>query len=180
MTSHFHIVNDSGVPVHVALSTAGVVQYCKNDVAPKTDFTWTLNDAIWHDLTVIPSNGQNKINVRDNNAWKIAEIVVGSAGVLAAAGAAPFTGGASLAIAAAAIGGVVAVGTTVVSLTNFFLHPAAISNLYAPDGYDVDIQGGNLVGHMNGGEFIATGFNPIVLQWRNHSTKSHGTVTAPK
>jgi hypothetical protein len=180
--SWFRISNNAGVPVHLAVSTAGVIQYHKNDVAGGGGYAeFNVKDAIWHDLTVVPSNGHNQIDAPRQNGWKIAEIVTGSVGILVAGAAAPFTGGASLAIAVAIGGGLVAVGTTVASIVNFAMNPATISNLYAPDGYNFTISGGEFEGHQDGsGGWVITGFKPISVKWHNNQTKREGTVVGAK
>ena len=183
--SWFRITNASGLPVHVSVSTAGVIQWCQNDVPARempreTGYTEVyMDDAIWHDLTVIPSNGKNQINKADNNLWKGLEIGVGVLGLAAAVIAAPFTGGASVAIAIAVAGGVIAVGDTVVSVVNFAIHPATVGNLYAPDGYNFEIGGGRVVGHYEKPQrFIITGYEPLTLKWHNNATHNEGTVVA--
>jgi hypothetical protein len=180
--SWFRIRNNAGVPVHVAVSTAGVIQYHKNDVPAGNGYAeFNVADGIWHDLTVIPSNGQNQINAADNNGWKIAEIVTGSVGVLVAIAAAPFTGGSSIAIAVTIGGVLVAVGATVASVVNFAMHPAVIDNLYAPDGYNFTITGGEFEGHQDPAKgWIITGYKPISVAWHNNATGREGCVIAGK
>ncbi len=181
----FRFTNSSGLPVHIAVSTAGVIQWHKNDLparnVPKVSgyAEVHMDDAIWHDVTVVPSNGKNQINQVENNIWKGLEIGVGVLGVVAAAAAAPVTGGGSVAIAIAVAGGLVTVGDTVVSVTNFAIHPATVGNLYAPDGYNFTIGGGHMRGHKDEKDrFVVTGYDPLSLQWHNNKTGSHATVTA--
>jgi len=175
----FRFRNNSALPVHLSLSTAGVIQWCKNDVPAGGYDEVYLEDAIWHDLTVMPSNGHNQFDKRDNNIWKGLEIGVGLLGAAAAVVAAPFTGGASVAIAIAVAGGVIAVGDTVVSIVNFAIHPASVGNLYEPDGYNFEIGGGQIAGHYDQPQhFTITGFSPLTIKWHNNNTGKEGTVTA--
>ena len=77
--SWFRITNNAAVPVHLALSTMGVIQYHQNDVKGGGGYAeFNVKDAIWHDLTVVPSNGGNQIDASQQNGWKIAEIVTGT------------------------------------------------------------------------------------------------------
>jgi hypothetical protein len=179
--SWFRVTNNAGVPVHLAISTAGVIQYHQNDVPGGGGYAeFDVQDAIWHDLNVVPSNGHNQIDAQNNNGWKIAEIVIGSVGILAAAAAAPLTGGSSLAIAVTIGGALVAVGTTVASVANFAMNPATIDNLYAPDGYNFTVSGGEFEGQQGPNGWVITGFKPISVYWHNNETNNDGTVTAQK
>ena len=131
------------------------------------------------DLNVIPSNGQNQIDQTGTNIWKGFEIGGGILGAVVAVAAAPLTGGGSLAIASAVAGGVLAVGTTVVSIATFAVRPVTISNLLARDGYNFEIGGGLAQGHYDTPQrFVITGYDPLTVKWHNNTSGNEGTVTA--
>ncbi|MBV8118566.1 MAG: hypothetical protein JO081_01340 [Alphaproteobacteria bacterium] len=182
----FRVHNHAYVPFHVAIGTAGVIQYLTNDVPANGYTEFDVQDAIWHDLYVIVSNGQNQIDQTNHNILKAVEIGVEAiAGVGAAIGIValwPIASGVSLGLAVAAAIGAEFAGLIAIagSLGNYFLGPVSVSNLYAPYGYNFDITGGAVTGSVDPqtNTFTVTSIAPLMVKWHNNTNGAEGTVQA--
>ena len=178
----------SAMPVHIALEWGGILQYYKNDMNPGDYWEYDVPGLGWHALEVRPSNGKNQFDPAKDNPFAIEKIVVGAVAVVVAGiGIAliPFTAGSSTFITAGAIA--VAVGGGVVTVTDIgftigdaVVNPVSVSNLYGPDGYNIHVKGGDLIGSYdaNTKKFTVTGFQPLLVEWKNNNTGSNGVQTA--
>lgn len=185
----FRVWNKSpSMPVHVVVSTAGIIQHYKNDVPPGGYTEWNVDDAVWHDFTAIPSNGSNQVHPEKDNLASIAKFVIGGVSLagLAVGGVLLFipTGGGSvivaLGIGTAIVGGLTFAGDVAVSITDAVLHPASVSNLYAPHGYNIEIRGGEVTGKLapDKKRLTITGYQPVSVWWHNNTTGTRGHETA--
>ena len=59
-------------------------------------------------------------------------------------------------------------------------HQAEQPNMYGPDGYDIHVRGGDLIGSYDPttGKFTVTGFHPLLVEWVNNTSHSNGVVTS--
>lgn len=185
---YWRVHNYSPIPVHIAVSTAGYIQQYANDLPPHVGY-WEYNftDGIWHDFTAIPSNGSNQIHADQDNALKITEIVTGTVASLVAVASLPvavLSGGSTAVITAGAIvtavgvlGAITAIGGSVAS---DILRKVTVGNLYAPYGYNFELNGAKANGTYDPAtqEFTVTSYDPMTVHWHNNTTGSDGTERA--
>jgi hypothetical protein len=179
----FRVWNKSpSVPVHVVVSWAGIIQHYHNDLRPGEYCEWHVPGLGWHDFTAIPSNGANQVDPAHDNIPSIAKFVIGglSLGAVAVGGVIAFlpSGGSSVVFAlgagAAIVSGLTFTGDAVVSGIDAALHPASVSNLYGPDGYNIEVRGGEVTGHTENGKLLLTSYKPLVIHWHNNQSGTHG------
>jgi hypothetical protein len=172
----FRVKNKTELPVHVSISQAGIIYFHKNDLAPGG--YWESNVGLGgYDLNVIPSNGSNKIDPSRDNVAAIGKWALGAgAVVVGVAGLAlvPFSGGGSLALvgaAAAGAGAITTVSDITVSFVDAKLHPKTVEGLYGPDGYNFEIVGGQVLGHMEGeNNYVVDSVLPFTVHHHNNNT----------
>ncbi len=186
--AYFRVWNKSpSVPVHVVVSWAGIIQHYQNDLAPSGYTEWDVPGGGWHDFTAIPSNGSNQVNPSHDNLSSIAKFVIGGVSLAAVAvgGVVAFipSGGSSAVVAfgigAAIVSGLTFAGDAVVSIIGAQLHPASVANLYGPDGYNIEVRGGEITGNVSADKkLLLTGFTPLVVHWHNNNTNKEGNEFA--
>ena len=186
----FRVRNKSKLPIHVAISWGGIIQHHKNDIQPGGYCEWDVPGLGWHDMTGVVSNGSNQFDPSKDNLSAIGKWIIGGAGVLLAAGGIallPFTGGSSTAmvvtgISVAVSGAIVTTADIVVAGIHAALHPVSVSNLYGPDGYNVDFTGAEVIGTYDKDTktFTVTDVTPLKLNWKNNNTGNSGTETAAR
>lgn len=185
----FRFWNDSSaMPVHIAISWGGIIQHHRNDIPPGGYWEVNVPGLGWHGLDVRPSNGKNQFDPSKDNVSGIANIAIGAvATVVAAAGIIliPFTAGSSTFITGAAIatavgGGVVTATDIAFAIGDAVVNPVSMSNLYGPDGYNIHVKGGDLIGKYddNSKKFTVTSFQPLLIEWHNNTSHSSGVETA--
>jgi hypothetical protein len=185
----FRVWNKSpSLPVHVVVSWAGIIQHYHNDVPPGGYVEWNVPGVGWHDFTAIPSNGSNQVHPSTDNMASIAKFIIGGASLVAVAVggivAAIPSGGSSVVVAigigAAIASGMIFAGDVVVSIVDASLHPASASNLYGPDGYNIEVRGGKLIGQVSpdGSTLHVTGYEPLQVHWHNNNTGKEGNEFA--
>lgn len=188
----FRITNNSRLPVHVQISWAGISEHYKNDLSPllptgeRGYAEWDMGGAAAHDLTIVPASGTNQFT--GDNGTAAARWVVFGVGILTAiAGVVllPFSLGGSAALVAAGItatvaGTAVTIADVVLTGLELSMEPVTIRNLYAPDGYNIDIGGGAISyqeDDTDPAKIIVTGISPLTVHWVNNTTKNSGTET---
>ncbi|OOZ39436.1 hypothetical protein BOW53_11525 [Solemya pervernicosa gill symbiont] len=186
--SNIQITNNTKLPIHVATSWANIVQEFINDVEPGDTVNLPAAGFGWQDLSIVTGTPENKIN--HNNDWSavlgLGGAVLGGLGTIAGVCLLPFSGGASTGIIAA---GAAATGASVISLSagtavmigEFQVHPVHITALWGPDGYTVNVDGGDIIGELNENkEFVINDVKPIKAHWTNKTSGTKGTVTSHK
>lgn len=180
--------NSSAMPVHIAIEWGGILQHWKNDIPVGGYWEVNVPGLGWHAIEVRPSNGKNQYDPAKDNVFGIANIAIGSvAAVVAAAGIVliPFTAGSSSFVTGAAIatavgGGVVTATDIAFAIGDAVVNPVTLSNMYGPDGYNIHVRGGDLIGTYdeNTGLFTVTGYQPLLVEWENNTSHSKGVETA--
>jgi hypothetical protein len=185
----FRFWNDSSaMPVHIAIEWGGILQHWKNDIPVGGYWEVDVPGIGWHAIQVRPSNGRNAFDPAKDNVFAIANIAVGSvAVVIAAAGIIliPFIAGASTFITGAAIataigGGVVTATDIAFAIGDAVVNPVNLSNMYGPDGYNIHIRGGDLIGSFDEAtkKFTVNSFQPLLVEWHNNTSNANGVSVA--
>jgi len=150
----------------------------------------------WQDVVVKHGLQENKISHKDD--WKsvmgIAVFSVGGVAEVVGAGLAIIvTGGVAapavlaavsaqtLAVSAAAAttaGIVTLAAETAVTIADFTVRPAVLNGMWGPDGYEIDITGGDVTGFYDetSKKFVTTEVRPISLSWKNTTSGTSGKI----
>ncbi|NMO72894.1 hypothetical protein BCV02_01275 [Vibrio breoganii] len=175
--------NSPSLPVHIAITWGGIIQHYANDIPVGGYWEVDVPGGGWHDVQLRPGLRESRFDPKKDNVIAVAEIVIGSlAAVIAVAGVVlvPLTGGGSVVVAA---GVVTATMGTVVTLTDIgfviadrVVNPVSIAGLYGPDGYDIEVGGGDLTSDEDAATStpIVRNIKPFVMKWKNNKTNSTG------
>jgi len=184
--SNITVTNNTLLPIHVATSWKGIIQFYKNDLKPGESFNFDKFGLGWTDFTAVVATSENKFN-HDSDASAILGLVAVGAGIAASiAGLAllPFSGGSSAALVAAGYAvagtaGAISLAGAVIEGVEGALMPASVKALFVSDGYELNVDGGNIVGAYEDGVFHVTRIDPLEVRWRNRTSGTQGTETAP-
>lgn len=185
----FRLRNNSPLPVNAAISWGGIIQHYKNNIPGGGGYAeWNVPGLGWHDIKIVPANGDNQFDPSKDNLSAIGQWALGAVGVAIAAGGLvliPFTAGASTGVTVAGIGiaaggAVITASDIVIAGINAALYPVSVSGLYGPDGYNFEVGGGEIVGtyDKDGKVLTVTQFKPLMVKWTNNKTHATGTETA--
>lgn len=180
--SYIMVVNKTRLPLHGALSWAGIQQQCFNDLQPGASHDFVVGLG-WHDLTVVVGGKDNRFDEANNNkidfgrlALDVVRLVVLMGGPVGIAF--PF-GNPNLSKLSLAAGQPQPGGVKLAGLPLEF-RPVQVTELYAPDGYTIDVNGGDVDGVYDEAlhTFTITKVTPLALEWRNRNTSNSGKVVA--
>ena len=183
--SKIKVTNNTNLPIHIAMTWAGIVQYYKNDLQPGASFDFSEFGTGWSDFTAVVGTPENEFSHK-MDATKIMSFVTAGAGILTSiAGIAliPFSGGASAGLVFAGL--TVTAASTTVAATNVAIRgvegemsPATIKGLFVSDHYTMSVQGGNIIGSLDedGQTFHVQKFEPLYVEYKNETSReSHST-----
>lgn len=184
--SNISVTNTTKLPIHIAMSWKGVIQYYVNDLQPGQSHNFNQFALGWSDFSAVVGTPENKFNHESDfaNILAFGTALTGLAVSIAGLVAIPFTGGAStplvvIGIAAAAAG--VSLTGVVIEGIEGALMPASVKALFVSDQYTLNVGGGEVVGIHNEKEktFQVTEIKPLSVGWKNNTSGSLGTEYAP-
>ncbi|HET6942974.1 MAG TPA: hypothetical protein VFH89_12500 [Sphingomicrobium sp.] len=181
--SYIMVINNSAWPLHGALSWAGIQQQCFNNLSKNGNTHDFVVGAGWHDLTIVPGTKLNKYDENKNNS--AASIGNFMFKVLSLANPAPL--GLMIAIQPSITGDMLQLeldpngkgsGDIEIRLANsdIQLKPVTVTGLYASDGYNVTVSGGEVLGTYDkaANVYTITKVNPLALNWENRTSHTKG------
>lgn len=192
------ITNDTKLPLHTATEWDGIVQEFKNYVKPGETVNLPAAGSGWQDLVVITGMKDSEVSHKDD--WSralsfglliggVLTTIAGTALTIVTLGAAApvVIGGISMTAGAVVASSVVVlVGGLVVTLGSasveiggrFNLRPSTVTGLWGPHGYTFRVTGGEIRGGYDKAkdQFIVSEVTPLIVEWKNKTTDSHGIV----
>jgi hypothetical protein len=183
--SKIKVTNKTTWPLHGVLSWNGVQQQFFNDLKKGSSHEFEVGGG-WHDLTVLIGTAENRFDANKSNQVDIRRlllqaltIVTGS--VLASVVLIPKQlnkGIWTLSTGPAGPG----TGDFKLKGLDIRLNPVTVTGLYAPDGYDVSITGGEVEGvyDESSSVFTINKVVPLSLNWENRVSHTKGTEVGAK
>lgn len=185
--SNISVTNNTKLPIHIAMTWKGIVQYFHNDLKPGETHNFDKFFTGWSDFHAVVATEENRFS-HDNDAAAILGLGAVVAGVVASvAGIAllPFSGGTSSAmviagIAVAGTAGAISVAGAVIEGIEGILMPASVKALFVSDKYTISVKGGNIIGvfEEDNKTFTVTKVEPLSVHWRNEISGNSGVETA--
>lgn len=186
--SNIAVTNNTRLPIHIAMTWKGIVQYYHNDLKPGETHNFDKFLTGWSDFHAVIATEENRFN-HDSDAGAILGLGAVAAGiVISVAGIAllPFSGGTSSAavvagIAIASTAGVISVAGAVIEGVEGILMPASVKALFVSDKYSISVEGGNIIGvfEEDSKTFTVTKVEPLSVHWKNEVSGNSGVETAP-
>lgn len=201
--STMSVTNSTNLPIHIATEWDGIVQEFKNYLEPGQSYELPAASFFgWQDFVAVIGIKDTEINHKDDwlralsfgaliagvlttvSGIALTVVTFGAAAPVVVAGIEMSAAAITTAGVAGAIAGGVATtaGATATIVSDLRLKPAMVQGLWGPDGYNINIQGGNITGgyDKNTNKFHATEISPIIIEWKNKVSGTHGTVNATR
>ena len=186
--SDISVKNNTHLPIHIAMTWKGIVQYYRNDLPPGEMHNFDQFGTGWSDFTAVIGTDENKFN-HDSDAAAIlglAAVVGGIAMGIAGLVLIPFTAGTSatatvIGISVAISAGTVSLAGAVIEGVEGVLMPASVKALFVSDRYSLKVNGGNVIGTHDSetNTFTVSKIEPLVINWENKTAGTKGEETAP-
>jgi len=188
------VTNNTKLPIHIATQWSNIVQEYCNHVEPGNTVELPAAGFGWQDFFAVTGSPDNEIS--HGKDWVavlgLGATILGTLGTIAGIAAIPLTGGASAVVAAGsaaiamtaggtAAGVVSTIAGLAVSVGEFVVNPATVSGLWGPDGYTMNVTGGDIeVAKLEDGSIKITRVLPLSVTWQNKKSGTVGVATSKR